>query len=193
MSIENITEKILSEANINAENSIKLAQSQALEITNKAKNEAAEILNEISQKSNLEIDIIKNRKISSGKLEERKMILATKQDAVRKSFDLALEKLSTMPEDKYINYLLDGICNIPNCEGEVILNELDRNKIGEKLVKIANDKLKTDKIVLSKGTFQTKGGFILRKGDVEVNNTFEMILSSIKEGLTFEVANTLFK
>lgn len=193
MSIENITQKILSEASSNAENSINLAKSQASEITNNAKHEAEQIISEMSQKANMEIDIIKSRKLSAGKLEERKMILTAKQSVVKKSFDLALERLSTMPEDKYINYLLDGICNIPNCEGEIILNELDKNRIGEKLVKAANEKLKADKVILGNGTVQTKGGFILRNGDIEVNNTFEMILGSIKESITFEVANTLFK
>ncbi len=193
MSVENITQKILSEANSYAENSIKTAENQSAEIINKAKHEADSIISDIAEKSNTEIDVIKSRKISAGKLQERKMILAAKQDSVKKSFDKALEKISTMSEDKYINYLVEEISKIPNCEGEIILNEKDKKKIGEKLVKAVNEKLKGDKVVLGKSTVQTKGGFILRNGDIEVNNTFEMILSSIREGLTFEVANELFK
>ncbi len=193
MSVENITQKILSEANSYAENSIKTAEKQSAEIINNAKREADLIISDKAEKSNAEIDVIKSRKISAGKLQERKMILAAKQDSVKKSFDKALEKISTMSEDKYIDYLVEEISKIPNCEGEIILNENDKNKIGDKLVKAVNEKLNTNKLVLSKSTVQTKGGFILRNGDIEVNNTFEMILSSIREGLTFEVANELFK
>nr|WP_312576508.1 V-type ATP synthase subunit E family protein [Sedimentibacter sp.] len=193
MSIENITQKILSEANSNAENSIKAAETQSLEIINKAKEEASEIIDELAEKANVEIDTIKSRKISAGKMQERKMMLAARQEVVKKSFDIALEKLSTMPEDKYIKYLVGEILNIPNCEGEILLNELDNKNIGEKLVKAVNEKLKAEKVVLSNHTIQTKGGFVLRNGDIEVNNTFEMILGSMKESLTFEVANALFK
>lgn len=193
MSIANITEKILNEANEISETSLRNAESRSLEILNEAKEKSSEILAEAEVKAKEEAEAIKSRIISAGELQERKIILNAKQEAIRKSFNLALEKLSTMPEDKYINYLIEEIVNINNCKGEIVLNETDKNKIGEKLVEIVNERLNGNKVVLSENSINTKGGFILKNGDIEVNNTFETILSSIKEGLTFEVANTLFK
>jgi V/A-type H+/Na+-transporting ATPase subunit E len=193
MSIANITEKILNEANEISETSLRNAESRSLEILNEAKEKSSEILAEAEVKAKEEAEAIKSRIISAGELQERKIILNAKQEAIKKSFNLALEKLSTMPEDKYINYLIEEIVNINNCKGEIVLNETDKNKIGEKLVEIVNERLNGNKVVLSENSINTKGGFILKNGDIEVNNTFETILSSIKEGLTFEVANTLFK
>lgn len=193
MSIENITDKILKEANSVAEINLKNAESRSLQITNEAKQKADDIINQAAEKAKIEANILKKRKVSAGELQERKMILAAKQEAVKKSFDIALEKLTTMPKEKYINYLVKEILNINNCKGEIILNEVDKNNIGQELVKTINEKLKANKVELSSNTARTRGGFVLKNGDVEVNSTFETILNSIKEGLTFEVANTLFK
>lgn len=193
MSIENITEKILSEAKNIAESSLKEAENNSNEKINEAKKKADLIINEAAQKAKIESSVLISRKVSSGELQERKMILGAKQEAIKKSFNIALKKLSTMDEENYINFLVNEILNNTNCEGEIILNETDKVNIGEKLVKTVNDKLKEEKVVLSDHTAQTSGGFILKNGDIEVNSTFEALLESIKEGLTFEVANALFK
>lgn len=193
MSIENITQKILGEANSIAEVSLKNAENRSSEIISQAKQKADEIINELAKKAKIEAEVLRNRKVSAGELQERKMILGAKQDAIKKSFDVALEKLSSMSEENYIKFLVNEILDNTNCEGEIILNELDKAKIGQKLVDTVNDKLNKKNVVLSNKTVQTRGGFILKNGDIEVNSTFEALLGSIREGLTFEVANVLFK
>ena len=37
-----------------------------------------------------------------------------------------------------------------------------------------------------------KGGFILEKDGIEINNTFEALVSSLRDDLEFEVARVLF-
>jgi len=193
MSIENITEKILSEANNISETSLKDAEVLSTEKINEAKQKADLFKEGASQKAKTEASSLISRKVSSGELQERKMILAAKQEAVKKSFDIALKKLSTMPKERYVSFLTSEILNNTNGEGEIVLNEKDRVSIGEELVNSVNKKLDGKQIVLSKNTIKTSGGFILKNGDIEVNSTFEAIINSIKEGLTFEVANELFK
>lgn len=193
MSIENITQKILDEAKNVAESSLNNANSRSTEIINEAKKQEAAIISEASNQSKIEADTLKSRMVSAAELQARKMLLSAKQEAINKSFEVALEKLKKMPEDKYINFLAKEIQKIPNCKGEVILNERDKINIGEKLVKAVNENIKGNKVVLSNKTIQASGGFVLKNGNIEINSTFETILSSIKDGLTFEIANTLFK
>lgn len=121
------------------------------------------------------------------------MMLSAKQEAIKKSFNAALDKLNTMPEEKYLSFLTNEIVKIPNCEGTIILNERDREKIGERLVKAVNEKLKAEKLALSNKTVKSSGGFVLKNGAIEINSTFETILDSMKDELTNEVANALFK
>lgn len=193
MSIENITEKIIGEAKNVAESSLNNANSQSFKIIEEAKKQGEAIIAEASVQTNIEAETLKNRKISAAELQTRKMLLTAKQECIKKSFEVALDKLKHMPEDEYISFLAEEIQKIPNCNGEIILNEQDKINIGEKLVKVVNENINGSKVVLSSKTTQASGGFILKNGDIEINSTFETILSSIKDGLTFEVANALFK
>lgn len=82
---------------------------------------------------------------------------------------------------------------IPDCEGSIVLNAKDRENIGERLVKTVNEKLGAEKVALSEDTVETSGGFVLKRGKVEINNTFETLLDAMRDELTGEIANVLFK
>ena len=192
MSIENITAAIIGDAELVEETSVKNAEKAMEEIIGKAKIEAEEILKQEAEKCEKEAESLKSRKISAAELQARKMILGAKQEAIQKSFDLALEKLKSMPEDKYLSYLTEEIIKIPVNEGIIILNQRDRDKIGEKLIEAVNQSLNAAKYKLSDKTINVSGGFLLRSGNIEINNTFETLLNSVKDDLTSEVANALF-
>ncbi|NYB74594.1 hypothetical protein HZF24_10655 [Sedimentibacter hydroxybenzoicus DSM 7310] len=192
MSIENITAAIINDAKLVEETSVKNAEKTMEEIIGKAKIEAEEIMKQTAERCTKDAESLKSRKVSAAELQARKMILGAKQEAIQKSFDLALEKLRSMPEDKYLNYLTEEIIKISVNEGIIVLNQADRDKIGEKLIKAVNQRLNTQRYKLSDKTINTSGGFLLRSGNIEINNTFETLLNSIKDDLTSEVANALF-
>lgn len=193
MSIENITTNILSDAKNIAENSLANAEKTKQDIINNAINEAEALKKAAAEKAEKEAENLKSRKISAAELQGRKMKLSAKQEAIKKGFDAALEKLKKMSDVDYVSFLADEIVKVPNCEGTIILNDQDREKIGEKLVKAVNERLNGEKIALSNKTVQSSGGFVLKNGDIEINSTFETLLDSIKDELTYEVANALFK
>ena len=193
MSIENITSKILSDAKNNADSSLMNAESTKQDIINKAKTEAEVIIKTEAEKAANDAVELKNRRVSAAELQGRKMLLSAKQEAIKKSFDTAIEKLKAMPEDEYLSFLTQEILNIPNIEGTIVLNAKDREKIGERLVKAVNEKLGAEKVALSKNTVKASGGFVLKRGSVEINSTFETLLDSMKDELTGSIANALFK
>ncbi len=193
MSIDNITSKILSDAQNNADSSLMNAENTKQEIINKAKSEAEIIIKTEEERAAKDAVDLKNRRISAAELQGRKMLLSAKQEAITKSFDAAIEKLKAMPENEYVSFLVQEILKIPNCEGIIVLNAKDRENIGDRLVKTVNEKLGAEKVILSKNTVNTSGGFVLKKGNVEINSTFETLLDSIKDELTGEIANVLFK
>lgn len=193
MSIENITANILKDANNNAEISLINADKTKNDIIDNAEKEAEALKVLAAEKANKDAESLKSRKVSAAELQGRKMMLSAKQDAIKKSFDVALNKLKSMPEDKYVEFLTNEIAKVPYSQGTIILNKKDRENIGEKLVKAVNDKLKAEKFTLSNDTVNSSGGFILKSGSVEINSTFETLLDSIKDEITNEVANALFK
>lgn len=193
MGIENITADIINDAKNIAEDSLANAEKKKQEIINNAKNEVEVITKTATQKAAKDAEDLKNRKISAAELQKRKMILNAKQEIIKKSYDAALEKLKTMQSEEYLIFLAQEIVKISNCEGNIILNAKDRKNIGEKLVKTVNEKLGAEKVLLSNDTVQASGWFVLKRGNVEINSTFEALLDSMKDELTREIANVLFK
>ena len=193
MSIDNITSRILSDAKNTADSSLMNAENTKKEIINKANSEAEVIIKTESERAAKDAVDLKNRRVSAAELQGRKMLLSAKQEAIKKSFTAAIDKLKVMPEDKYLSFLAQEIVKIPNCEGSIVLNAKDRENIGERLVKTVNEKLGAEKVALSKNTVKSSGGFVLKRGNVEINSTFETLLDSMKDELTGEIANALFK
>lgn len=193
MSIDNITTKILSDAKNAADASLMNADKTKQEIINNAKSEAEVLIKSALEKAAKDAEDLKSRKISAAELQGRKMLLSAKQEAIKKSFGAVIEMLKTMPNQEYLNFLADEIVKIPNCEGTIILNAKDRQNIGDRLVKAVNDRLNAQKVVLGNGTTSASGGFVLKKGNIEINSTFETIIDSMKDNLTGEIADALFK
>lgn len=193
MSIENITANILRDAKNTAENSLAKAERTGQDIINNAKREADAIIKAQAELSIKDAEGLKSRKASAAELQGRKMLLFKKQEAINESFNVALGLLKSMESEEYINFLASQIVTIPNCEGNLILNVADGATIGEKLVNLVNEKLNGKKVILSSETHKSSGGFVLKRGNVEINSTFETILNSMKDELTGEIAGTLFK
>ncbi len=193
MSIENITANILNDAKQIAEISLNNAEKSKKEIIDKAEKEAEAIKSAAAEAAGKDAESLKSRKISAAELQGRKMMLGAKQDAIKKSFDEALNKLKSMPEDKYIGFLTNEIAKLPYKEGTIILNKQDKEKIGKKLIESVNGKLGAEKFVLSDETVNSVGGFVMKSGAIEINSTFETVLEFLRDELTNEVANALFK
>jgi len=127
------------------------------------------------------------------KMEGRKAILALKQEMVSESFDLAVDKLVSLPEAQYAAFLakLAASASVTGDE-EIVLNARDRKAVGAKVVEAANAKLGGGKLTLSKQTGDFKGGLILRRGNIEANCTAELLVNLRRDDMAAELAGVLF-
>ena len=106
------------------------------------------------------------------RMEAKKALLSVKQEMVAKSFEQAQELLTSLPEEQYVAFLakLAARASVSGDE-EIVLNERDREAVGEAVVKAANALLKGGKLSLSERTGSFAGGLILSRGNVEANCT----------------------
>ena len=126
------------------------------------------------------------------RMEARKSVLAVKQEMVEKSFDLALDKIIALPEDRYVAFLAGLAKNAAGTgEEEVILNARDRAAIGEKLIQAIN--LGGAHMTLSDETRDIAGGLILRRGSIEANCSAELLVELCKGEMASKLADILFK
>ena len=127
------------------------------------------------------------------KMEGRKAILALKQEMVAESFDLAADKLVSLPEAEYAAFLakLAAKSSVTRDE-EIVLNARDRRAVGDKVVLAANRALGGGKLTLSRDTGDFKGGLILRRGSIEANCTAELLVNLCRDEMAAELAGVLF-
>ena len=125
------------------------------------------------------------------RMEARKSVLAVKQEMVEKSFDLALEKIVALPEDRYVAFLAGLAKNAAGTgEEEVILNARDRAAIGAKLLQAIN--ANGAHMKLSDETRDIAGGLILRRGSIEANCSAELLVELCKGEMASKLADILF-
>ncbi len=127
------------------------------------------------------------------KMEGRKAILALKQSMVSESFDLAVDKLTALPEAQYVALLakLAAQASVTKDE-ELVLNARDRKAVGAKVIEAANARLGGGKLRLSETEGDFRGGLILRRGSIEANCTVELLVDLCREAMASELAGVLF-
>lgn len=197
MSVNNITSKILKDAEGRKENILAAAEEEKNNILSKKVASAKELEKEILEKAENEAKSKKERVLSGAKLKVRNEKLAAKQEVINEVFSKSVEKLCKLNNDQYINFIKGSILALDIDGNEtLILNENGQKLITKEILSEINSGLKAKnlkgEITISDKVGTFKGGFILEKNGVEVNNTFEALVGSLRDELEFEVAQVLF-
>ena len=133
------------------------------------------------------------RLISMAGMEGRKSLLAVRQEMVERAFELALEKLCSLPDEEYTALLVKLAGAAATGKGQLIFSQKDRTRVGKAVVTAVNEALPGGgSLTLSEQTRPMRGGFILSDGDVEVNCAFETLVRLQRGEISGEVAKALF-
>ena len=111
---------------------------------------------------------------SAAQMERRKLELAAKQEVLGEAFDLALEKLCSLPDEEYIALLTRLVLEASSTGKEqLIFSAKDRARVGKQVVVAANDCLVKQVVPeLPDAITDTKVGAFLGK---VVNSTAAMV------------------
>ncbi|MBU3108374.1 V-type ATP synthase subunit E [Clostridium gasigenes] len=196
-SLNNIISKILKDAKDKNENIVSTANAEKDIIISKKINSAKEIESEMAKKSQIEAKSRKERILSAAKLKVRDNKLGAKQGIIEDIFKTSIDKLCSSSKEDFKNFILNSVLSI-KVDGDetLIVNEASINIIDEAFIKELNEALKAKgingDIKLSSQTREFNGGFILQKNGIEINNTYEALVDSLREELEAEVAGVLF-
>ena len=180
---QKIIDKIISDANNEANEIIRKAKLEADEKINLAKEKAEKQMSEYLNIANVEAEKAASKEISGAEMTAKKMILAKKQEILEHTLKLAKEKLFALPDDEYEKTIFDMIKKV-NQSGEIILSDEDRKAFGEKLA--------SEGYNVSSETRDIGKGFIIKKGDIEYNYSFNSIIEVEKESIEQKATEILF-
>ena len=189
MSIESITERILSETKSYSEAQRTQAEAVKASALDEAKQKADDVIAKRQAEAAKAAETLKERRASVAALEARKMQLSAKQELIDKCFQTAKDKIQNLETPQYVQFVVDQIEDFKDKDCEVLLNSKDKERIGSAL----QDALAGTGLKVSDETADIEGGCILKEGNISYNASLERLLDNAKTELTSEIAKELFK
>ncbi|WP_297520372.1 V-type ATP synthase subunit E [uncultured Clostridium sp.] len=195
--LENITSKIKKDAEVQKDLIIAKANESSKLIINKKESAAKKDAADLLEKSKHEAITKKSRILSSANLKVRNDKLVAKQTVISSVFDETKKKLNNMTDVEFKSFITDKILNsdiigdeyiIVNEDKKKVVNEIFISELNTKLV--AGNKKGELKISDINGNFE--GGFIIEREGIEINNTFDSLIDSLKDEMEFEIAKVMF-
>ena len=139
--IEKITAKIAQDADAEIARLNEQSEAQIQEIRAQAAAQAEKITAELTAKGRRAAEERRERLQSAAGMEKRKLTLAAKQEVLGEAFDLALEKLCSLPEEEYVA-LLTGLVLEASSTGKEQVAFAEKDKaLGKKVVAAANESM----------------------------------------------------
>jgi V/A-type H+-transporting ATPase subunit E len=196
--LDGLSAKIIEDANIKAAAILKEAKdTETLMVQNKTK-EAKVLKLQMIEKAKIEASTAKQRIISNAQLTVRNEKLVAMQKMIDKVFVGALEMLLEINEIDYLKLLKSYLLSMPiSGDEDIILPGKYKDIVSNGYLVEINTALKASgkigEITLSSETRDIKSGFIVFKNGIEINNTFESLVNSLRDELEPEIVEQLFK
>jgi len=197
MTIKDISEKIISDAKIQADKIIAKAEDNANNIIKKGKKEADNIKKMILYKLNQEASLKKSKILTEANLGVKKTILLEKQKTMEDVFGNALESILKLGNKDYHNFIKKLILdNIEKGDETIFIGSPDKNRISKDFIEDINKELKAKgkrgKLRLSNYYLPMKGGIIIGSGTIRKNISLELLLKNVREESEMQISKILF-
>jgi len=192
-----LIEKILSDAKAVADAEQQNANEKAAEIIEKAEHKANDRREEAKANAKTEAEARKKRIQSVYDLEHKKDVLAMKRDVLDTAFAKAVTDILALPDAQYAGLMTRLLVECAETgEGEICVANADKNRLDSAFLSKANAALKAKAgkgdVVISQTACNKQGGFIYRKGGMEVDCSVEAVVALEREKMETDVAAILF-
>lgn len=192
MSLEKITAAIIDEAKAECEQIMNTARTKSSGTINTLEKRIAVEMEVAVRDAEEESKKIVSRRRSVADIDSRKIVLARKQELIEHCFAEAVAYITSIDEDRYVDFLTRAGQAAGVTRGELIFNEKERAAIGARVTEALNRAVPGGEFTLSAETRNLRGGYMLRSGQVYVNNSVEAMVDEKRRELTAEVASILF-
>ncbi len=198
MPIDDLVKRILADARERAESILAGAARERERLLAAAEEEARELYLRQFNALRSQAEAEKKRLVALETLEERKVALAERRALIEEAVSRALQVLIEDEPEMYLDLMSRMLAEAAGGRGgEAILSEKDRLALGAEMVERANRLLERSgdgvRCALSEETRETRGGFVLRTGDVEVNSTLDALVRANRDEIEARLVQILFE
>jgi V/A-type H+-transporting ATPase subunit E len=195
MEAEQVVGKILSEARVEAEKIVSGAKSKAADEQGRLESELAKYNRETET---LAADAAKDKKermLAMARMNVRKGLGAAKVGLVDEVFKKAREKIRDLGDNEYRELMSALMLKAVETGDEEVVVGKGEKRIDDKFIKQINRQLGSGfkgNLRLSQQRADISGGFILRRNNIQVNASIEVLVNSMREEFESEVVKELF-
>ncbi|MFX0097400.1 MAG: V-type ATP synthase subunit E [Candidatus Hodarchaeota archaeon] len=199
----NLRQKIIDNAEETAKEIVKEVKKERQRLIKEDREALQEVMAKRVKQAEEEASLLRQQQLAEGKVHAKRRVLTTKEELLESAFEEAKKKLAKLTKeakyDKTLQSLiLNAAINLNGGKLEVAFTGKDA-EAGVDLKKIADEVTKKTKktttITVSKEKISATGGVVVRTADgkIEVDNTFETLLSRFKRELRPTIAGILFQ
>ena len=190
--IDKIIQQIEADTDQVCSSVIGAAQQKADAIIAAAKKEAQQIVADGKDSTAARVVDIKKRGDSAADLEEKRVMLYTKQQIITTMLGEGLAAAKALPDDEYFNLLEKMAAKYSQPEdGVIYFNKKDLERLPAGYLERLNQAAK-GKIILADTVVPIEAGFILQYGGIEQNCSFDAIFAGEAENLSDRAGRLLF-
>ena len=195
MSANEVIERILSEANAEAEKIKKQADEKAAQEKLRLQAELDSFNDETKRLAEKTRNEVKSQVLAQARMENAKTILQVKNALLEQTFSIAAEKIKSMDSAEYQQLMEKLILASVTTGDEEIVIDKNEKRIDQRFVERLNSKLSQNakgNLKLSDSKADIGAGFILQKGNIRINGSLKVLLDTAKEQLLTNLAAELF-
>jgi len=205
MSIEKITSTILDEAKEVEREALEEAQQQCDQIIEEAQKKAQAHMEAMVKKGHEEKEKIILRRQSVASIDSKKVLLEKKQEIIKECFDESITRITNLPREEYINYLVQVGINSEMYGGLLTFNEKERTTIAPEVIKRLNEATEekrlekygerpySESFTLNEVSEPITGGFWIRYRLTYADNTVGTQVDFARTEMAAEVSRMLFE
>lgn len=168
------------------------AQAKADKILAEARDQAQSVATAGKEKTAARVADIKKRGESAADLEEKRVMLCTKQDIIATMLKNGLDDAKNLPDNEYFALIVQMVEKYSQPEdGIICFGRRDKERMPDDLPERVNSAAK-GRLTLAVEDADIDAGFILKYGGIEQNCSFDAIFASEAETLSDRAGKLLF-
>ena len=195
MNAEQVVQKILAEANAEAEKIVKDAKAKVAEQKAQLDVEMADFDARTGQLAEDAAADKLQRMLAGARMDNGKQLLGAKVEILNDVFDRCKKAVNDLPGEHYLAWAMSTMKQAVESGDEEVIVGKDEKRINDEFIKKVNHELGPGfkgnlKLSSEKGDFS--GGFILSRGKVQINATTDVVIDDLYETMQIELSQILF-